>query len=101
MALGLHAHTLAFGQGCSLRSGADLRVSESSMTWLGPADEHLDPLDGDASAELLQAAKQHAGAAGVPLDGWDRAPLVLAPKDCLLDAVERAIDSSRPFTEED
>ena len=92
VAMGLHGHVLAFGQGFTLRPGADLRVSEKSMTWLGPSDEQLDPLDGDASAELLRLAKQHAGAAGVPLDGWDREPLELNPKDSFMQAVSSALD---------
>lgn len=96
VALGLHAHNLAFGRGFALRSGADLRVSGSSVTWLGLSDEAVDPVSHEASAELLELAKQHAHSVGVPLDGWDRDPLVLAPKDNL----KKAIESTWPLAEE-
>ena len=96
VAMGLHAHVLAFGRGFALRSGADLRISDSSAMWLGLADELIDPLNHEASAELLQSAKQHAGSVEVPLDGWDSDPLKLAPKENLA----KAIESSWPLVEE-
>lgn len=96
VAMGLHAHVLAFGRGFALRSGADLRVSDSSAMWLGLADELIDPLSHEASADLLQSAKQHADSVGVPLDGWDSEPLELAPKENLA----KAIESSWPQVEE-
>ena len=43
VAMGLHAHTLAFRRGFALRSGAELRVSSSSTTWLGTTDEAVTP----------------------------------------------------------
>ena len=97
VAMGLHAHTLAFTRGFALRSGADLRVSSSAATWLGAVDESLAPLEAGATAELLQQAKDHARSAGVPLDGWDADPTVLTPKDNLA----RAIKSSWPLAQED
>ena len=97
IALGLHAHTLAFGRGFALRSGADLRVSNSSVTWLGLTDEAVDLLDMESTLELLQEAKSHARSAGVPLDGWDTDRCELAPKDSLT----KAIESSWPLAEED
>ena len=96
VAMGLHAHTLAFARGFALRSGADLRVKNSTATWLGPVDEPLGPLDAGTTAELLQQAKDHARSAGVPLDGWDADPIVLNPKDNLA----RAIESSWPLAQE-
>ena len=96
VAMGLHAHSLAFGRGFALRSGADLRVSARSVTWLGLSDEVADPLNHEESAELLQLAKRHAGSVGVPLSGWDSEPPVLAPKDNLA----AAIKSSWPLAEE-
>ena len=96
VAMGLHAHALAFGRGFALRSGADLRISDSSAMWLGLADELIDPLNHEASAELLQSAKQHAHSVRVPLDGWDSDPLKLAPKENLA----KAIESSWPRVEE-
>ena len=97
IALGLHAHTLAFGRGFALRSGADLRVSSSSVTWLGLTDEAVNLLDMESTLGLLQEAKSHARSAGVPLEGWDTDRCELAPKDSLT----KAIESSWPLAEED
>ena len=97
VAMGLHAHTLAFGRGFALRSGADLRVSDRSATWLGLEDEPFAPLSPSATAELLQQAKDHAMSAGVPLDGWDAEQIFLTPKDNLA----RAIESSWPLAQDD
>ncbi|MDE0666798.1 MAG: type I-U CRISPR-associated RAMP protein Csb1/Cas7u [Acidimicrobiaceae bacterium] len=97
VAMGLHAHFLAFGGGFSLRSGADLRVASQSATWLGLRDEDIAGLDASATGSLLQQAKHHAGSAGVPLEGWGAEPLVLAPKDNLKDAIE----SSWPLAQGD
>ncbi|MYB27994.1 MAG: type I-U CRISPR-associated protein Cas7 [Acidimicrobiaceae bacterium] len=96
VAMGLHAHSLAFGRGFSLRSGTDLRVASSSMMWLGLADESMGPLPHQASNELLLVAKRHARSVGVPLDGWDAEPIRLSPKD----NVARAIESSWPLAVE-
>lgn len=97
VAMGLHAHTLAFARGFALRSGTDLRVSSSEATWLGSTDEPLAPLDAGTTAELLQQAKAHARAVGVRLDGWDADPIVLTPKNNL----SKAIESSWPLAQED
>lgn len=97
VAMGLHAHTLAFRRGFALRSGTELRLSTSSTTWLGTTDEAVAPLDRNETAELLQQAKLHARSCGVPLDGWDTEPLVLSPKENLA----KAIESSWPLAEED
>ena len=96
VAMGLHAHTLAFGRGFALRSGADLRTVSSSVTWLGLSDDAMAPIDKDSTAELLQQAKDHAQSSGVPLDGWDAEPLELEPKENLV----KAINSSWPLVEE-
>ena len=96
VAMGLHAHALAFGRGFSLRSGTDLRVTKRSVMWLGLADESIDPIDHLASRELLLLAKQHARSVGVPLDGWDSDALMLSPKENLV----KAIDSSWPIAQE-
>ncbi|MEZ5218387.1 MAG: type I-U CRISPR-associated protein Csb2 [Ilumatobacteraceae bacterium] len=43
VAVGLHGHSLAFGRGMALRSGADLRTTRHSARWLGStADEAID-----------------------------------------------------------
>lgn len=97
VAMGLHAHTLAFRRGFALRSGAELRVSSSAATWLGTTDEAVTPLDRDETGDLLRRAKLHARSSGVPLDGWDTEPLVLSPKENLT----KAIESSWPLAEVD
>ena len=88
VALGLHAHQLAFGRGFALRSGADLRPKATTVTWLGSdGDEACDLGDRKATFELLRSAKEQARSVGVPLDGWSEQPTVLSPKDNLLSAI--------------
>ena len=88
VALGLHAHQLAFGRGFALRSGADLRPRATTVTWLGSdGDEACDLGDAEVTRELLQSARKHAQSVNVPLDGWNEQPTVLLPKDNLLSAI--------------
>lgn len=80
VALGLHAHNLAFGRGFALRSGAELEPRKTTGTWLGGGtDESCETGDSQATARLLQEARTHAAAEGVPLDGWDQ-QVILKPK---------------------
>ncbi|MCY3872689.1 MAG: type I-U CRISPR-associated RAMP protein Csb1/Cas7u [Rhodobacteraceae bacterium] len=80
VALGLHAHNLAFGRGFTLRSGAVLEPLKKTATWLGGGnDEFCDADDMNASECLLREAKANAEKAGVPLDGWGR-QVALKPK---------------------
>ena len=88
VALGLHAHQLAFGRGFALRSGAELRPRATTTTWLGSeSDEACDLRDAEGTRTLLQSAREHAGSAGVPLDGWGRPPKMLKPKANLRAAI--------------
>ena len=88
VALGLHAHVLAFGRGFALRSGAELRPTETTAIWLGATGDRPFKLgDAEATGALLDAALSHARAAGVPLDGWDQPALRLTPKDNLRGAI--------------
>ena len=88
VALGMHAHVLAFGRGFALRSGAELRPKTVQATWLGSSgDETCSLGDAEATLALLRAAVAHAESAGVPLDGWNRPALVLTPKDNLRTAI--------------
>ena len=88
VALGLHAHQIAFGRGFALRSGAELRPHKSSTTWLSAnGDKDCDLGDAEATADLLSSARSHAEAAGVPLDGWGVPPMVLTPKENLSKAI--------------
>ena len=88
VALGLHAHQLAFGRGFALRSGAELRPASATVSWLGTGSDEVRELgSSEATLDLLRSARAHAVAAGVPLDGWDRAPQVLTPRKNLEDAI--------------
>ena len=88
VAVGLHAHVLAFGRGFALRSGAELRPRETGATWLGSNGDESCSLGGpETTGALLQEARQHAGEAGVPLDGWGQKPVVLTPKPNLRTAI--------------
>ncbi len=88
VALGLHAHQLAFGHAFALRSGADLRPASATMTWLGGSgDETCEIGDANATRELLDAARRHAESAGAPLAGWGQPPTVLLPNDQLRKAI--------------
>ena len=88
VALGLHAHVLAFGRGFALRSGADLRAVAARVTWLGATgDEECSLGHAAGTGELLRSARDHAGTAGVPLDGWGCEPVRLTPKANLRSAI--------------
>ena len=88
VALGLHAHQLAFGRGFALRSGAELRPEVVQPTWLGSnGDEPCALGDVEASLALLKTAEMHATSVGVPLDGWDKEPVLLTPKENLRKAI--------------
>ena len=88
VALGLHAHQLAFGRGFALRSGAELRPRASTVTWLGRDSDEPCTLGNDAATHtLLQSARAHAESVGVPLDGWGQPPTILTPKENLNAAI--------------
>ena len=88
VSLGLYAHRLAFGRGFALRSGAELRPSQTSATWLGSnGDEACEIGGAEETATLLEQAIEHAGSEKVPLDGWGQPPQMLTPKDNLQTAV--------------
>ena len=88
VALGLHAHQLAFGRGFALRSGAELRPKTTTVTWLGSDGDELGELGGaETTGVLLNAAREHAGSVGVPLDGWGAPAVGLTPKRNLSEAI--------------
>lgn len=90
VALGLHAHVLAFGRGFALRSGAELRPTAATVTWLGSAtDDACAVGDAAMTGALLQSAVDHARSAAVPLDGWGKPPRMLTPKDNLRTAIRK------------
>ncbi len=88
VALGLHAHQLAFGRGFALRSGAELRPRSTTATWLGATgDETIDLGGAETTLALLEAAREHAASREVPLDGWGFPATVLTPKKNLSAAI--------------
>ena len=88
VALGLHAHELAFGRGFALRSGAELRPRSTAATWLGEdGDEPIDLGGVDPTRALLESARKHAASRGVPLDGWGAPATRLTPKANLKAAI--------------
>ena len=88
VALGLHAHQLAFGRGFALRSGAELRPRSTTVTWLGVDGDDPINLGGVGTTNsLLQSAREHAASEGVPLDGWGAPAIRLTPKANLSAAI--------------
>lgn len=88
VALGLHAHMLAFGRSFALRSGAELRVASVDTKWLGhDMDETINLGDSSATGALLQATIAAGRARGLPLEGWGVSPIVLRPKENLAKAI--------------
>lgn len=88
VALGLHAHMLAFGRGFALRSGAELRSITCVATWLGEhGDMEIDLGSATRTGQLLQSALEHAESVGVPVDGWSGPPVRLTPKENLRQAI--------------
>jgi len=88
VALGLHAHQLAFGRGFALRSGAELRSRSTTVTWLGvDGDDPINLGGAETTNSLLQSAREHAASEGVPLDGWGAPAIRLTPKPNLSAAI--------------
>ena len=88
VALGLHADQLAFGQAFALRSGADLRPTARTVTWLGGSDDETCEIGGAvATGALLEAARSHAESVAVPLDGWNQPSTTLRPGAALAKAI--------------
>ena len=88
VAFGLHAHQLAFGRGFALRSGAELRPRSTTATWLGAdGDKPIDLGGAEHTRALLESARAHAAACGVPLDGWGAPAKTLTPKENLRKAI--------------
>ena len=88
VALGLHAHQLAFGRGFALRSGAELRPGSTTVTWLGAdGDEPIDLGGVKTTRALLESTREHAASLEVPLDGWGAPATRLTPKANLSAAI--------------
>ena len=88
VALGLHAHQLAFGRGFALRSRAELRPRSTTEMWLGAdGDQSIDLGGAETTRALLESAREHAASHGVPLDGWGTPATRLTPKANLSAAI--------------
>jgi len=90
LALGLVAHTAAFGQVCNLRSECDLRTASSSVVWLGAtADTEITGFDLAAAKALFADCVAAAKSAGLPVGAgnWQGEPLVLRPNESLAKAI--------------
>lgn len=82
-ALGLLAHSAAFGRSFNLRSGCDLRPRRSTWIWLGSSDdEDLAALSLTEATELFREVRTQAVAAGLPVEAKP-SPVALEPRDSL------------------
>jgi len=88
VAMGLVAHSSAFGRGFALRSGADLQPVQTTVTLVGSNEPDFVPLALDGALALFAECKVIAEAAGVSLEGWDADSVVLTPKPNLAKAIE-------------
>lgn len=96
VALGLVAHTAAFGRPISLRSGAELRPVESSWKLLGErGDETVDSMSLEDALEIFRTATEGAEAAGVDV-AWEP-PVTLTPAKNLGDVIRKTF----PLPEDD
>lgn len=88
-ALALVGHIWAHAGAFSLRSGADLRVTETSWTWMGDdADTEMAPLTPADAEQVLRDTVEIAEQAGLPVGtAWSPRELVLQPNDALRQAI--------------
>ena len=78
----MHGYAEAFDRPFVLRSGCALSPATSVSALDGV------PVEFGATAELVAEAAAHASDVGVPLDGWNREPLVITPNDSLRNIIE-------------
>jgi CRISPR-associated protein Csb1 len=96
-ALGLLAHTGAFGRSFNLRSGCDLRPRQVTWTWLGAdGDEEVEALTVDEAKALYQGVRDRGIEAGLPLLPKD-GPVGLQPKAKLAKVIRNTFPA--PVTE--
>lgn len=88
-ALSLVGHTRAHAGAFSLRSGADLRVTHTTWTWLGgDGDVKVSPLTTEAAEQLFTETVHRAEQAGLPVGTrWNPRQVVLEPNDALRKAI--------------
>lgn len=90
-AIGLVAHSRAFGRPFSLRSGCDLYPVRSDWVWRGAEGESvIEPPTHEELIELFRECVGRAEAAGLPVGSyWASEPLVLTPNRSLAEAIRR------------
>lgn len=89
-AIGITAHTAAFGRAFTLRSGCDLVPTSTQWTWMGSRDESIVPPTSEAAVALIGDCARLAEDAGLPVGSrWPDAPVRLTPADNLADAIRR------------
>lgn len=89
-ALGLSAHTAAFGSAYQLRSGCDLRSTATTWTWLGESDARsLEPLDRASANQLFEECVGIGQKAGLPVGANWPAPLTVSPTVSLTDSIRK------------
>jgi len=89
-AIGITAHTTAFGRAFSLRSGCDLVPTTTQWTWIGSPEDVIVPPTPEAAVALLRDCARLAENAGLSVGSrWPEAPLRLTPADNLADAIRR------------
>ena len=88
-AIGLTAHSVAFGRGFSLRSGCDLRPVATHIVWRGEnGDTAVEPFGLSEITSVLGECASRARAAGLPVgDSWPE-PLRVIPSKNLAKAIE-------------
>jgi hypothetical protein len=92
VAVGLAAHVGAFGRSMSLRSGCELRPTQTRWQWLGAqSDADVEPLTTDGAVALVAACAAAAEQAGLPVGGkWQVEALRLEPSAALGDVITKS-----------
>lgn len=89
-AIGIAGHVAAFGRAFMLRSGCDLRPTETTWTWLGAdGDVAVAAPSMDAAAALVAGCAAAAERVGLPVGAHWPAPLVLQPQAKLAEVITR------------
>lgn len=90
-ALGLVAHSAAFGRSFSLRSGCELSAESASWRWLGTEqDAEVPPLEVAGAADMFGDCVERAARAGLPVASkWPAKPLQIKPNEQLAKVIGR------------
>lgn len=89
-ALGLVAHSAAFGRAFTLRSGCALRPVSDHWEWIGATDvSDLEAPSLEASIELFRDCVTAAEKVGLPVGSAWPDPLLVAPNDALIRVIQK------------